>query len=81
MSDPDPRPLGESMTADLAQTPDLDEMGPVDYIVLAFPTSRMTGEALPMLIDLVEEGSGSLSPPSRAGARPPRLDAGNLRPV
>jgi hypothetical protein len=44
------------MTADLAQTPDLDEMGPVDYIVLAFPTSRMTGEALPMLIDLVDRG-------------------------
>ena len=44
------------MTADLAQAPDLDEMGPVDYIVLAFPTSRMTGEALPMLIDLVDRG-------------------------
>jgi hypothetical protein len=44
------------MTAELAQAPDLDEMGPVDYIVLAFPTSRMTGEALPMLIDLVDRG-------------------------
>ena len=44
------------MTADLAQAADLDEMGPVDYIVLAFPTSRMTGEALPMLVDLVDRG-------------------------
>ena len=44
------------MTADLAQAAELDEMGPVDYIVLAFPTSRMTGEALPMLIDLVDRG-------------------------
>jgi hypothetical protein len=44
------------MTADLAQAPDLDDLGPVDYIVLAFPTARMTGEALPMLVDLVDRG-------------------------
>jgi hypothetical protein len=44
------------MTADLAQAPDLDELGPVDYIVLTFPTARMTGEALPMLVDLVDRG-------------------------
>src|SRR5689334_9025070 len=44
------------MTADLAQAADLHEMGPVDYIVLAFPTDQMTGEALPMLVDLVDRG-------------------------
>ncbi|MGW8885797.1 DUF6325 family protein [Streptomyces sp. NPDC055749] len=32
---------------------DLD-MGPVDYLVVEFPGNRMTGEGLPLLIDLVE---------------------------
>ena len=44
------------MTADIEQTPDLDQMGPVDYLVVAFPTERMTGEAFPLLIDLVDRG-------------------------
>src|SRR3954453_13689164 len=44
------------MTAELAQPPALDELGPIDYIVLAFPTDRMTGEAFPLLIDLVDRG-------------------------
>ncbi|MGY1618228.1 DUF6325 family protein [Geodermatophilus sp. SYSU D00691] len=44
------------MTADLEHAPDLDELGPVDYIVLAFPTDRMTGEAFPLLLDLVDRG-------------------------
>ncbi|MGY1631140.1 DUF6325 family protein [Geodermatophilus sp. SYSU D01186] len=44
------------MTADLEQTPDLDQMGPVDYIVVAFPTDRMTGEAFPLLVELVDRG-------------------------
>ncbi|MGY1605415.1 DUF6325 family protein [Geodermatophilus sp. SYSU D00815] len=44
------------MTADLQHAPDLDEMGPVDYLVVAFPTDRMTGEALPLLVDLVDRG-------------------------
>jgi hypothetical protein len=44
------------MTADLGQASDLDQMGPVDYFVVAFPTSQMTGEAFPMLIDLVDRG-------------------------
>ncbi|MFF8280954.1 DUF6325 family protein [Streptomyces lateritius] len=29
------------------------EMGPVDYAVMEFPGNRMTGEALPLLLDLV----------------------------
>jgi hypothetical protein len=47
---------GEDMTADLERTADLDEIGPVDYIVVAFPTSRMTGEAFPLLVDLADRG-------------------------
>jgi Family of unknown function (DUF6325) len=35
---------------------DLDEMGPIDYIVVEFPGSRMTGEGLPLLVDLVDRG-------------------------
>ncbi|MBB3084499.1 DUF6325 family protein [Geodermatophilus sabuli] len=44
------------MTADLEQVSDLDQMGPIDYLVVAFPTERMTGEAFPLLIDLVDRG-------------------------
>jgi hypothetical protein len=44
------------MTADLEQGSDLDQMGPVDYLVVAFPVERMTGEAFPLLIDLVDRG-------------------------
>jgi hypothetical protein len=44
------------MTADLEQATELDEIGPVDYLVVAFPTDRMTGEAFPLLIDLVDRG-------------------------
>jgi hypothetical protein len=44
------------MTADLEQDADLDEMGPIDYVVVAFSTDRMSGEALPMLVDLVDRG-------------------------
>ena len=32
------------------------ELGPIDYIVVEFPGSRMTGEGLPMLVDLVDRG-------------------------
>ena len=35
---------------------DFDEMGPVDYLVVEFPGSRMTGEGLPLLVDLVDRG-------------------------
>ncbi|MGE5827082.1 MAG: DUF6325 family protein [Micromonosporaceae bacterium] len=33
-----------------------DGMGPVDYLVVEFPGSRMTGEGLPILVDLVDRG-------------------------
>ena len=44
------------MTADLEHASDLDQMGPIDFIVVAFPTDRMTGEAFPLLVDLVDRG-------------------------
>ncbi|MEO8106078.1 MAG: DUF6325 family protein [Actinomycetes bacterium] len=34
----------------------LDEMGPVDYLVVEFPGNKMTGEGLPILVDLVDRG-------------------------
>jgi len=35
---------------------DIDEMGPIDYLVVEFPGSRMSGEGLPLLVDLVDRG-------------------------
>ncbi|MFJ1702581.1 DUF6325 family protein [Kitasatospora sp. NPDC088346] len=35
---------------------DFNEMGPIDYLVVEFPGSRMTGEGLPLLVDLVDRG-------------------------
>ena len=34
----------------------MDETGPIDYLVVEFPGSRMTGEGLPVLVDLVDAG-------------------------
>ncbi|WP_133912395.1 DUF6325 family protein [Streptomyces sp. BK561] len=31
-------------------------MGPIDYLVVEFPGNRMTGEAFPLLVDLVDRG-------------------------
>jgi len=36
---------------------DLDELGPVDWIVVEFPGSRFKGEIGPALADLVENGT------------------------
>ena len=46
------------MTDDLDQgsRADIDEMGPIDYIVVEFPGSKMTGEGFPLLVDLVDRG-------------------------
>jgi hypothetical protein len=35
---------------------DLEQAGPIDYLVVEFPGNRMTGEAFPLLIDLVDRG-------------------------
>jgi hypothetical protein len=48
--------MGETMTVDIDQATELELMGPVDYLILEFPGNRMTGEAFPMLIDLVDRG-------------------------
>jgi hypothetical protein len=37
-------------------TDELNEMGPIDYLVVEFPGSHMTGEGLPLLVDLVDRG-------------------------
>jgi Family of unknown function (DUF6325) len=49
------------MSADVQQAPGADSaaadtMGPVDYLVVAFSTDRMTGEAFGLLVDLVDRG-------------------------
>jgi hypothetical protein len=33
-----------------------EEMGPVDYLIVEFPGSKMTGEGFPILVDLVDRG-------------------------
>jgi Family of unknown function (DUF6325) len=41
----------------MSVTPEeLDELGPIDYLVVEFPGSRMTGKGLPMLVDLADRG-------------------------
>ena len=34
----------------------LNEMGPVDFMVIEFPHGRTSGEGLPLLVDLVDRG-------------------------
>ena len=41
------------MTEDLTG---LEETGPIDYLVVAFPHAKLTGEAFPLLVDLVDRG-------------------------
>lgn len=38
---------------DLAE---VDQMGPVDYLIVEFPSNRMSGEGWPLLLDLVDRG-------------------------
>jgi hypothetical protein len=44
------------MTADLDHATELEQMGPVDYLVVAFPENRTMGKGLPLLLDLVDRG-------------------------
>jgi hypothetical protein len=32
-------------------------LGPISYLIVEFPGSKMTGEGLPILVDLVEQGT------------------------
>ncbi len=34
----------------------IDELGPIDYLVVEFPGSNFTGEIMPEMIDLVQRG-------------------------
>ena len=33
-----------------------EELGPIDYLIVEFPGNQMTGEGLPILVDLVDRG-------------------------
>ena len=35
----------------------LEEMGPIDYLVIEFPGGRLNGEGLPLLVDLADRGT------------------------
>jgi hypothetical protein len=35
---------------------DMQTMGPIDYLIVEFPGNRMTGEGVPILLDLVDRG-------------------------
>jgi hypothetical protein len=37
-------------------TDDASEMGPIDFLLMEFDGDRLTGESLPLLVDLVERG-------------------------
>jgi hypothetical protein len=40
----------------VAMTSDDEAMGPISYLIVEFPGSKMTGEGLPVLVDLVDRG-------------------------
>ena len=42
--------------APAAGVSELDEMGPVDYLVIEFPDEGLRGEGMPLLLDLVDRG-------------------------
>jgi len=44
------------MTATGAETAKLQALGPVSYLIVEFPGSKMTGEGFPILVDLAERG-------------------------
>jgi len=37
-------------------TEEIEEMGPIDYILVEWPNNEPTGEAIPYLVDLVDSG-------------------------
>jgi hypothetical protein len=49
-------PFPARTTGERPMDDEIDEMGPIDYIVVEFPENRLDGEALPLLLDLVERG-------------------------
>ena len=57
---------------------DVAEMGPVDYLVIEFPGSRMTGEGMPILVDPPGYGYATVppsAPRNRTSSAPGRTPA------
>jgi uncharacterized protein DUF6325 len=44
------------MTMSDAGTAELQALGPVSYLIVEFPGSKMTGEGFPILVDLADRG-------------------------
>lgn len=53
---PEPDECDEVVDVTIEDLQDLQDVGPIDYMVVEFPGSRMTGEGLPLLVDLVDRG-------------------------
>jgi hypothetical protein len=47
---------GIALAAEDRAVEELDQMGPIDYVVIAFPNGQPKGEAAPLLLDLVDRG-------------------------
>ena len=48
--------LDATCEVDGAMAADDDAMGPISYLIVEFPGNKMTGEGLPILVDLVDRG-------------------------
>jgi hypothetical protein len=48
--------MSDNTTTAEASADELQSSGPIDYLVVEFPGNRMTGEAFPLLVDLVDRG-------------------------
>ena len=44
------------MTTPRVQPDEPNAMGPISYLIVEFPGSKMTGEGIPILLDLVDRG-------------------------
>lgn len=49
-------PPRDAHDGEAQMAPQLEEMGPIDYLVVEFPENRLNGTAFPLLVDLVERG-------------------------
>src|ERR1700704_3117944 len=47
---------GVSLSVEDLAIEQLDQMGPIDYVVIEFPDGKHRGEAAPLLMDLVDRG-------------------------
>src|SRR5215471_14145764 len=48
--------MGTPANRERLMTEAIDELGPVDYLVVEFPGSKFNGEIAPELVDLVDRG-------------------------